>query len=258
MQRPVQRRYPSRDRPLPDRSVIQIGHFPPPVHGMAVTMEALGNLFATLGPLIRIRTVPARPASSRLYHLKRAYLVSRAGARLLMLRTKSDAVIFSVDAGKGMLYVIALTWLSRRLGYRVVLQHHSSAYLSHRSWLAATLVYVGGSGTRHLYSCQSACDEFRRLYPRARRTSALSVAYAVELPPERQSMRALVSRPLTVGHLSNLTLDKGLDDVIEFGRAAIPENKVDKVILAGPLMEELSESSSQRPCGSLVSSIGVS
>jgi glycosyltransferase involved in cell wall biosynthesis len=39
---------------------------------------------------------------------------------------------------------------------------------------------------------------------------------------------------VTVGHLSNLTLEKGLDEVIRFGRTAIKQSKVARVILAGP------------------------
>jgi glycosyltransferase involved in cell wall biosynthesis len=177
-----------------------------------------------------------RSARGRAYHLKRAYLVSLAAARLLLLRSKSDAVFLSVDAGKGMMYVIVLTWIARRLRFRVVLQHHSYAYISRRSWLAAALVYVGGSRAYHVYSCRLACEEFRRLYPRAVRTRALSVAYAVEPPPQGRTPRdAFASRRLRVGHLSNLTLEKGLEEVIRFGRVAIHARQVESVILAGPV-----------------------
>jgi glycosyltransferase involved in cell wall biosynthesis len=41
---------------------------------------------------------------------------------------------------------------------------------------------------------------------------------------------------LTVGHLSNLALEKGLEEVIRFGRAAIGQGKVAKVVLAGPFV----------------------
>jgi glycosyltransferase involved in cell wall biosynthesis len=218
------------------KSVILAGQFTPPIHGMAVATDALGAVLATLGPLIRLRTVPTRSArGGRLYHLRRACLVTRAAYKMSYLRPKSDAVVLSVDAGKGMSYVILLTWIARLLRYRVVLQHHSYAYLSRRSRLAATLVYVGGSRAHHLHSCPLACDDFRGLYPRAVRTSALSVAYALASPPsDRTSTDAFAPRQITVGHMSNLTLEKGLDEVIRFGRTALKESKVAKVILAGP------------------------
>ena len=222
----------------PKRCLILVGQFTPPVHGMAVATDALGKLFATLGPLIRLRTVPKRPARGRrVYHLRRACLVSRAAIRLVLLRTKTDAVMLTVDAGYGMIYIVVLTWLACRLRYRVVLQHHSYAYISRRSRLAAMLVRVGGWRVCHLYSCQVACDAFHRLYPRAARMRALSVAYAVEAPPQsRRPREPLRSRRLSVGHLSNLTLEKGLDEVIRLGRAAIRQGHVDRVVLAGPVV----------------------
>jgi glycosyltransferase involved in cell wall biosynthesis len=224
-------------RSVPTRCVIVAGQFTPPIHGMAVATDALGALLATLGPLIRLRTVPPQTApGGRLYHLRRALLVTRAASKISLLRSKSDAVLLSVDAGKGMLYVILLTRIARWLGYRVVLEHHSYAYISRRSRLAATLAYVGGSGTQHLYSCHLACDEFRRLYPRASRVRTLSVAYAVEPAPQRRaSTDVFVSRQLRLGHLSNLSIEKGLEEVIRFGRSAIQKGIAEKVILAGPV-----------------------
>jgi glycosyltransferase involved in cell wall biosynthesis len=203
---------------------------------MAVAMDALGALLAPMGRIVRVRTVPKGTSRGRLYHLSRGYMVSLAGARLVFLRRKADAVWFSVDAGKGMLYVIALTWIALRLGYRVVLQHHSYAYISRRSRLAAVLVYVGGSRADHLHSCQLACSDFRRLYPRAASVRALSVAYGLNLPPnERRQTNPFGSRRLRVGHLSNLTVEKGLEEVIRFGRAGLRQGKLETVILAGPV-----------------------
>jgi glycosyltransferase involved in cell wall biosynthesis len=217
------------------RCLVLVGHFTPPVYGMAAAMDAVGNLFATVGPIVRLRTVPSRSAGSSLHHFRRVCLVSLAAAKLLLLRSKSDAVFLSVDAGKGMVYVVVLTWIARRLGFRLVLQHHSYAYISNRSRLTAALVRVGGSRAYHLYSCQLACEEFRRLYPRAVRTRVLSVAYAVESPPRSRTPRnGSASRQLTVGHLSNLTMEKGLEEVIRFGRIAAKNSRVDGVILAGP------------------------
>ena len=180
--------------------------------------------------------LPRRRAGA-VYHLRRVCLVLLAAARLLLLRSRSDAVFLSVDAGNGMIYVIVLAWIARWLGFRIVLQHHSYAYISRRSRLAAVLVYVCGSRTQHLYSCQLACGEFRRLYPpHAVRTRALSVAYAVKSSQERRNPRAaLVSRQLRVGHLSNLTLEKGIEEVIRFGRVATKLGSVERVILAGPV-----------------------
>jgi|HubBroStandDraft_6_1064221.scaffolds.fasta_scaffold00075_23 glycosyltransferase involved in cell wall biosynthesis len=204
---------------------------------MAAAMDALADLLETRGPVVRIRTVPKDRPIGYLYHLKRAYLVALAALRLVPLRANCDAVLLSVDAGKGMVYVVVLTWVARRLRYRVSLQHHSYAYISRRSTLAGVLVDVGGPRAEHLHSCQIACDDFRRVYPRALTTRAVSVAYALQSPTAyRRTQSSTAARTLRVGHLSNLTVEKGLERVIRLGQAAIHQGVVEKVILAGPIM----------------------
>ena len=95
------------------RRVILVGHFAPPIHGMAIAMDALATLLESEGPVTRIRTVPKQPVQGGPYHVTRACLVTVAAWRMLLLRKESKAVFLSVDAGYGMVYVIALTWVAR-------------------------------------------------------------------------------------------------------------------------------------------------
>ena len=185
-----------RRRPATRRCVVFVGHFTPPVHGMAAAMDTFTVLTAKLGPVRQLRTVPRRGDPGFLHHAKRAWLTTRAAIAMAVLRVRSDAVVMSVDAGMGMVFVISLTWMARLLRYRVVLQHHSKAYVSRRSRLAAMLVRAAGARAIHLYSCQAICEDFQRLYPRAARVTALSVAYAVEVPKhDRAPSQAFTSRP---------------------------------------------------------------
>jgi glycosyltransferase involved in cell wall biosynthesis len=62
------------------------------------------------------------------------------------------------------------------------------------------------------------------------------VAYALKTPPPSdRPTDVFISRRLIVGHLSNLTLEKGLEEVIRVGRAAVQHGIVERVILAGPV-----------------------
>jgi glycosyltransferase involved in cell wall biosynthesis len=74
-------------------------------------------------------------------------------------------------------------------------------------------------------------------------TRAVSVAYALEEPSGVRAISAQVAVPrrLTIGHLSNLTVDKGLGEVIRFGRAALARGQVERVILAGPAMGDVEQ-----------------
>jgi glycosyltransferase involved in cell wall biosynthesis len=227
---PAHKKYPA------GRCVLLIGHFTPPIHGMAKAMDEMAALLGAIGPIGRIRTVPHAAPGGGLYHVRRVVLVLGAISRLFTRRARGSAVWLSVDAGKGMLYVIALAWVSRRLGYRLVLQHHSYAYVARKSRIATLLVRASGPRAIHVHSCNLACHEFRRLYPRAVLTRAVSVAYALDPVSEGAAPADTCSgRMLTVGHLSNLSLAKGLGEVVRLGHASLQAGVVGRVILAGPV-----------------------
>jgi glycosyltransferase involved in cell wall biosynthesis len=201
---------------------------------MAVAMDAFGKLMATRGTVIRIRTVPGFTPSRQLHHLRRLPVVLAAIAKLLMLRRNSREAVLSVDAGSGMVYTILLTLAARCTQYGVTLQHHSYAYISRRSRLMALLVVVAGRSATHMFTCEQMRDDFRRNYARLSASEVVSVAYALRLPvPQERGMTR--RRPLTLGHMSNLSVDKGLVEVIKIAKEAVGRGLADKLILAGPV-----------------------
>jgi glycosyltransferase involved in cell wall biosynthesis len=221
------------EAPLRHRPVLLIGHFPPPVHGMAVAMDALGDLFATQGPVVRLRTVPRRLMARQLHHLSRVYRVSAALIRLVSMRRLSGAALLSVDAGYGMVYTIVLAMAARCLRYGLTFDHHSNAYISRPSKLMATLVTVAGEDAVHVFKCELVRAEFQRIYGRTTRTRVIAGTYALSDPPSIRARATIPGRPLTLGHLSNLSIEKGLEEVIRFGQEAMQLGLADKVILAG-------------------------
>jgi glycosyltransferase involved in cell wall biosynthesis len=214
-------------------TLLLIGHFTPPIHGMAVAMDTLGDLLATLGPVLRIRTVPRRVLPRKLHHLSRVWRVTVALATVVLMRRKSRAALLSVDAGYGMVYTIVLTLAARCLRYDLALDHHSYAYVSEPSSYMAVLVAVAGGGATHIFQCELACRKFKRIYRRTARTRIGSRAYILPNPPDSGPRDNAPGRALTLGHLSNLSMEKGLDDVLRFGREAISRGLADKVVLAG-------------------------
>jgi glycosyltransferase involved in cell wall biosynthesis len=215
------------------QSLLLIGHFTPPVHGMAAAMDALGDLLATLGPVVRVRTVPRHLLPRKIHHLARVCRVTAALVRMVLMRRQSRAAFLSVDAGYGMVYTITLTFVARCLHYDLSLDHHSYAYVSQPSRGMAVLVSVAGQSATHSFQCELACREFKRIYTRTARTRVGSRAYVLTNPADFGARSTTPRRSLTLGHLSNLSMEKGLDEVVRFGREAIRRGFADKVILAG-------------------------
>lgn len=215
--------------------VVLVGHFTPPVHGMAVAMDAVAAVLRNNNTrVVRVRTTPRGILPRAVHHLARIARVALALPVLVYMRVFARNVLLSVDAGQGMSYVILLAATARCLRYRLTLDHHSYAYVRRRSWLMSALARVAGPSATHLLKCPVVETLFKRTYGPNLLTDVLGVAYAV---PERgASPGAAVSGPsrLTLGHLSNLSQEKGLATTIALGKEAVRLGLCDRLILAGP------------------------
>jgi glycosyltransferase involved in cell wall biosynthesis len=225
---------------MPDRgrfvpTVLLVGHFSPPMHGMAAAMDALSNIVEAHGTVIRIRTVPRRAIPRALHHLVRIGLVLRALRKLLMARKSSAAVVFSVDAGHGMVYTAALVAAARLCGYAVTLQHHSYAYIMRRSTLMTAIVRFGGRSTTHIFYRDLMRFAFQRVYPGASTSEIMSIAYAAPQRPRSTRLRRRGKSTVVLGHMSNLTIEKGLEDAVAVGREAVVAGLAERLVLAGPI-----------------------
>ena len=197
----------------PRRPVVAIGHFPPPVHGMAVAVEAfVAVLDAEAAGVVRVDIAGTSLERSPGYHLRRGVRVARAAARLVSTRVKTDRCYLGCDTGLGMAYTLGLLAVARVLGYRVWLHHHSTAYLAERRGLFAVVAAVGGRRTVHLVACEAMAEQLRGNYG-DRTVALLPLAFVVDAPPSDPAPE----RParVVVGHLSNLTESKGLPLVFD-------------------------------------------
>lgn len=214
--------------------VLLIGHFSPPVHGLSLAIDRLSDILESQGPIVRIRTVPRRRLPRYVHHFSRLFLVSRAALQLVRRRRQSAAVVLSVDAGSGMLYCILLVLTARLLGYRTTLDHHSHLYVTRYSGLMAALVVAAGRSSTHLFKCELVLAKFRRLYSLRSHAEVLGVAYAADAP--FSALRATGDpRPLVLGHLSNLSVEKGLAEVVDVARKAKQIGLASNFVLAGPV-----------------------
>ena len=214
-------------------TVVVAGHFPPPVHGMAVAVSSFADLVERTRPVVRLDLSPGTSPSRARHHAHRLLRVVRAWVQLPLLRRRGATALFlGCDAGLGMLYTTVLLLTGRALGYQCFVHHHSFAYVTEHDRLMALLVAAGGPGCCHLTLCDGMRRAFAEQYPRARRVELLPCAFAVEAstPPAHRSDGG----PLVLGHLSNLRVEKGLDAVFETA-AEIARRGVDaRLVLAGP------------------------
>ena len=210
-------------------ALLMVGPFPPPVHGQAMATLATAEMLEDAGFAVTRCDTGEGNGGGRAKRLGR---LAKAFSRIA--GASEDHIYISANANRGM----GLTWLMCRLarsrGKRLTIHHHAYSYIGSPSNLAARMAGAAGPGAMHLTQCRSMGEELSARYPVIGHTLPFSnvgfVDEAEEMPRP--------ARALTLGHMSNLTEDKGLGLVIETMRRAIAAGTDARLIVAGPCSDE--------------------
>jgi glycosyltransferase involved in cell wall biosynthesis len=227
------------ENPIPEReavrarrtTVICVGFLPPPIDGQRLITQ---RMFDRLCEVADVRPLDldrfrrfgslSKPLSALLICVKLA-IARVAGASRLYLAPHS---------GRGLLYSCLIVLISRLLSYGIFVHYHSYKNMGARSRLMELFLKLCGGGTTHVVLAPPMAQDLRSRYPSAKQVFVLS--NSVFIAP-RVTERDFARRPLRVGHLSNLSNDKGLVQVLDF-MARIAGDPGIEFVLAGPAEDE--------------------
>ena len=216
--------------------VVFVGRLPPPVTGEAITTRFLLEHLRRRG--IRLMVVngsPGRLNVDTLGHLRKigafvysALLIIGVGLR------RQASVYITVGANKGMVYSAILAALGRIVTGQVFLHHHSYSYVAAPAIRMKFLCLCAGRKATHIVICDQMSSTMKANYARVCRTISLSNASAVSQGDRPNT----VSTIFNIGHLSNLSMDKGLHIVIDVLRQLLQRGVDARLILAGPMASQ--------------------
>lgn len=217
-------------------AVLFIGQFPPPVSGFTFATERLAGV---LSATCRLEIVDTSGAGKNglAFHYVRAKRNLLAAARIVRHRRSHGIVYVACDGGLGIAYALLLAAAAKLSGQRFYLHHHSYAAIDAWNVLMATLLAICGARATHIVLAsemgQALVDRYRRPL------SILALPnIALLLPASENRPKAESGDFLTVGLLSNLCLEKGLETFLEIFRQARREGFPLRGILAGPAAGE--------------------
>jgi len=229
-------------------SLCLIGAFPPPVHGMAMVNAALRDCLVERGTAPVVLNTAAHSLDRAL--LQRVRRVGRVGAALFdygreVLRGGGNTVYLSLSAGWGQLYEAAFVVLARLAGAQVYLHHHSFKYVERTTTSARLLFTIAGRSAVHVVLCDEMGHLLRDRYESIRATRVVGNAAFFGVPAPRHR-----SRLRSVGFLGNISLAKGIIDVLDVGRALASHGINTRI--AGPyedlgVRSEVEKATSQQP-----------
>ncbi|MCD2196155.1 glycosyltransferase family 4 protein [Actinomycetospora endophytica] len=206
--------------------IVWIGPLPPPVHGASVVTR---RFLETVGKDHAVTAIDIGPGlrSGITYHFRRIWKHLLA---CLTVCRKPDRVYVSLSGGMGLWYEIPIVLLSRLVGVKLILHHHSYAYLNKRRLAMSIVSKVCPQNARHLLLTSSMADSFRSIYKPLSEIVVLSNANFVEQPAQARGggdHRNLV-------HVSNLSEGKGTVRVIEVWQALRLRHPDVRLSLVGP------------------------
>jgi glycosyltransferase involved in cell wall biosynthesis len=215
--------------------VIAIGPLPPWITGQSIATEAVVSRFCR--DLPQVRMIDTAPRNRRGRWRQRLSRLPRYAAALAALlgRQAADWAYLVVDADSGMYFNILCAAVARRRGMRLVLHHHNYSYIARATTRMRALAWAAGVDAVHVTLCAAMSRELTHRYPGVRRTAELSNAHILGARG-----RPKAERPprFTIGHLSNLCVEKGLGVVIDLVRVLRQAGIDAHLRLAGPAADE--------------------
>ena len=156
-------------------------------------------------------------------------------------RRSSEVLYYPANSSWGLLYDIVFATLGRVFGYKLILHHHAYSYIDRYDWRMAIVNRLVGSQGAHAVHCQKMVDDYRAQYDtKATFLIVPPTIVSQDLGVRQRPLEEIPDpeEPLVLGFLSNLTLAKGLDLVLETFENLIDRGLNVRLVLAGPCMHE--------------------
>jgi len=195
----------------------------------------MAELFGGWGfNVTRLNTAP--------YSLQRSFVVRsarllRVGDAILGIKrfkgaNRKGAVYFSLSGGWGIIYEAIMSFVAKGRESRLIFHHHSFRYLDSWFWPMAFLVRLAGRDALHVVLGDEMEKLLRKKYSGVRTTCVLSNAIFVSPPSVTRGAREGDCR--AIGFLANLSVAKGIADVLELSRLAERSGSDIRFNIAGP------------------------
>lgn len=217
--------------PRPRGGILVIGPVPPPYHGASVVQAAVVEWLRLQGEQTMVVDTSGSGRSGLMFHAYRARQHVVAAMKLLGKGSRRLAVYITGAGGAGLWYQLAIILVAHAHRRRIVFHHHSYAYLNKKRTVMTLIVRVGGKSTTHVALSTSMADALRAVYPDAQTVEVCSNAAIIG---PRHEVPLSDADELRIGHLSNLSSQKGLDRVLRCHAAAVDAGYQVHLHLAGP------------------------
>lgn len=216
------------------KPLFVVGPLPPPVHGASMITRSMVDLLRTSCiAVVECNISPSAKVRGWRWHISRARAYIRTLRRIIAVPSGS-MVYIALSGGNGLIYDLLVVLSARLKAHRLTLHHHSFDYVDRDRLVFSLLLMVAPRRHLHLVLCQ---DMARKLMARYRRKlDYCHISNLCFFPPRPIAARER-SELQSIGFLSNISLDKGIDRFLDLaGRLAARDDI--RFHIAGPFANE--------------------
>lgn len=215
----------------PAQRLWVVGPLPPPINGQSLYTAAIVERFAEEFT-IRPHRIAGSVADKLGSCLKAALDILRNG--------RLGEVSYVTPPGQlGVIPFLLVMLAMRWKRFNIFIHHHTfrPVYKTPLRWMRL-LVFLGGARQTHILLSPNMAARFREFYGARRGVSVVAVSNAWLSPPERPADEQATRRDITLGHMSVLTREKGVPQVLEIHKILLERGVEARLIIAGPVKDE--------------------
>jgi glycosyltransferase involved in cell wall biosynthesis len=205
--------------------MIFIGPFPKPVHGQSLATQSMFEFFLDVGFSLKKVNVSSTGLRKILEHIY---------ACLVILFSSKTAVYISLNSNKGLILNILLVLVARLKGSKLYLHYHAYDHIRRKSKVLYWLTKLAGKNACHIVLGETMAKDLRQCTDFELDTCIVNNSKLINLNSFAEKPR---SSFIKIGHLSNLTQEKGLTDTIDVA-IYLKDFFSIKLYLAGPTTSE--------------------
>jgi glycosyltransferase involved in cell wall biosynthesis len=214
-----------------------IAILPPPFNGMSIATSIILEELQRRGPVNVHRISRGSDAVGGHLWLIRKQLLALVGVGVLPVwKSRGVRTLYLVaNSGSG----LWSTWLQVRvakgLGMRVVMHHQVYSYLHRHMRLMQSICALMDARDTHIVLCARMAADLKERYAVASEVVVLPNTITLRTTSAGElGIRSRSDRPRIVGHLSNLSIAKGLPDVLDSFELLASRDPDTELRLAGP------------------------
>lgn len=213
---------------MAESGVIFIAPVSAPIHGQCIASRAMRRALEDAGPTLAVYDTSEGVGSS-LGKLARKLVRSLRAFVALLMRPSRDTAYISANSGVGAWITVALAAAARMRSRTLAIHYHSFQLVTSKSRRYNALVRIAGANSLHIMLGDDMVSRVTDRYAEIGHVASLNNAGLVETYPGASEPRIPV-----LGHMSNLTAEKGLNEVIDLAIELKARGCDFRLIIAGP------------------------